>query len=748
MKQFLLTIYGIIALHAFCMGQPNNNSPQSSAVNDTDEAFFTVTRATESIKLDGNLSEDVWTSTNFANNFQQFFPSDSIKAQQKTEIQMVYDDQYLYVGIKCYSSGQDYIVPSLRRDYRAGGNDNISLLFDTFDDKTNAFLFGINPLGVRREALISNGGSEISDFATSWDNKWLGEAQIHDGFWSAEMAIPFKTLRFEKGTNLWRFNCYRFDTQGNEQSVWQAIPNNQWIFNLAFSGKMIWDEPLHKTGKNFVVIPYVSASTEQDFELNDTKPNHNFAAGVDAKIAVSSGLNLDLTVNPDFSQVEVDRQVTDLSRFEIRFPERRQFFLENADLFGSFGKSRINPFFSRRIGIAQDTAGNNISNRILYGARLNGKLNENWRIGLLNMQTEKDDKNEVPAYNFTVATMQRKIFNRSNIGLIFVNKDATSKIENEAYNQYNRVLGVDYNIANADNSWVGKVYYQQAFTPDDVDEKYAHGVELTYKEKAYSLEWLHQLVGENFDAEVGFVPRKNFFRIKPQVRTYFYPTSGLLTQHGFGAEFEMFFQPGLDIGKTDQAIKLFWDFQMRNSARGRLTLQQQYTYLFEDFDPTKVQSDSTAILLAGTDYNYFNASATFNSDRRKLVSFRVEPTIGQFFNGFRAGLNTNISLRLQPRANISLQMSYNYLKLEEPFEPVSLFLVGPRFDLTFSKKLFLTAFFQYNNQIDNFNINTRLQWRFAPVSDMFLVYTDNYGTNPWGETSRALVFKVTYWLNL
>ncbi|MFT4760770.1 MAG: hypothetical protein ACI9XO_003406 [Paraglaciecola sp.] len=747
MKQLFLLIYGI-TLQFFCIGQALNNTPLASAVSDTGEAFFTVTRTAEIINLDGNLSEAAWTLGKPAKDFHQFFPSDSIQAQQKTEIHMVYDDQYLYVGIKCYSIGENYIVPSLRRDYRAGGNDNISLLFDTFDDKTNAFLFGINPFGVRREALISNGGSELKDFAPSWDNKWQGEAQIHDGYWSAEMAIPFKTLRFEKGTKLWRFNCYRFDTQGNEQSVWQGIPNNQWIFNLAFSGKMRWDEPLQKAGTNFVVIPYVSANTSQDFEVVDSKPNNNFEAGVDAKIAVSSGLNLDLTVNPDFSQVEVDRQVTDLSRFEIFFPERRQFFLENADLFSSFGKSRVNPFFSRRIGIAQDTADNNISSRILYGARLSGKLNENWRIGLLNMQTAKDEDNEVPAFNYTVATLQRKVFNRSNIGLIFVNKDATSDLENDNYAPYNRVLAIDYNIANADNSWEGKIYYQQAFTPEDVDEKYAHGVELTYKKKAYSVEWLHQLVGENYDAEVGFVPRKDFFRIKPQVRTYFYPTAGLLTQHGFGAEFEMFFQPGLDIGKTDQAIKLFWDFQMRNTARGRITLQQEYTYLFKDFDPTKIQSDSTALLFTGTDYNYFSFVGSFNSDRRKLISFRAVPRIGQFYDGFRAGMNTNISMRLQPRANISLQLSYNYLKLDAPFEPVSLFLIGPRFDLTFSKQLFLTAFFQYNNQIDNFNVNARLQWRFAPVSDMFLVYTDNYGTDIWGKKNRALVFKVTYWLNL
>ena len=175
---------------------------------------------------------------------------------------------------------------------------------------------------------------------------------IFDDYWSAEMEIPFKTLRFNNGSQEWSFNCYRFDTQSNEQSVWSAIPNNQWIFNLAFNKPLMWEEPLQKTGKNFSIIPYVTGGGNKDFEEIGSELEQNFDVGVDAKVAVSSGLNLDLTVNPDFSQVEVDQQVTNLDRFELFFPERRQFFLENADLFGSFGPSRANPFFSRRIGVA------------------------------------------------------------------------------------------------------------------------------------------------------------------------------------------------------------------------------------------------------------------------------------------------------------------------------------------------------------------------------------------------------------
>ncbi|MEO0331161.1 MAG: DUF5916 domain-containing protein, partial [Bacteroidota bacterium] len=271
---------------------------------------------------------------------------------------------------------------------------------------------------------------------------------------------------------------------------------------------MIWDEPLKKPGANISVIPYLTAGMNRDFEdPEQTTPNWPRNAGADAKIALTSGLNLDLTVNPDFSQVEVDQQVTDLSRFELFFPERRQFFLENADLFGSFGLTRVNPFFSRRIGVARDTAtGQNIQNPILFGARLSGKLNENLRVGLLNMQTAKEEENGLPSFNYTVATLQQKVFDRSNVSFIFVNKQRLGMRENELYTPYNRVLGIDYNLASADGRWSGKTYFHQAITPEDTtNQKWAHGMNLIYNTRHFGFNWKHAYINEGYNAEVGFI---------------------------------------------------------------------------------------------------------------------------------------------------------------------------------------------------------------------------------------------------
>lgn len=706
--------------------------------------FAKAAKAAGQIIIDGDIEEQDWYRGIPADNFWQWFPTDSVDAELQTEIFFTYDDENFYVAAKCYSLHNEYVVPSLRRDFRAGGSDNLTFVFDTFNDKTNAFFFGTNPEGVLREGLISNGGSSRGDFSESWDNKWHGEVKKHEGYWAAELAIPFKTIRYQEGSMKWRFNAYRFETQINERSSWFQIPRNQNITDLAFMGDLNWEEPLKKSGTSFSFIPYVSGDINRDFEGGEIDYSQNFQIGGDAKIAITSGLNLDLTVNPDFSQVEVDRQVTNLQRFEVFFPERRQFFLENADLFGTFGDQRINPFFSRRIGVATDTATDlTIQNPIYYGARLSGKLDENWRVGLLNMQTSDDEENDLPSFNYTVAALQRKVFARSNIGAIFVNKQTFSDGESSTYNRYNRVAGIDYNLGTTDNSLSGKVFYHRAITPEDVGGKFAHGLNLRYRVRRFEVRWRHQWVGEGYDAEVGFVPRQDFYQMRPSARLFFYPKNSPVVQHGPSLESLVLFTPGY--GRTDHEFRLRWSFSFRGNSRFEVEAKNEYTFLFDDFDPSR---QDEFFLPAETGYTYTNFRAQFNSDRSKSFSFRLEPRYGKFFSGTRTSFRGDFTYRFQPYGTIALSYNYNCLRLGEPFEPVNLYLVGPRIDLTFTKKLFLTTFIQYNNQIDNLNINARFQWRFKPVSDFFIVYTDNYLPEDFSVKNRAIVAKLTYWLNL
>lgn len=715
-------------------------------VGDVDAApSATAARFEQRIQLDGKLDEPAWMKSKPADGFWETFPSDTIRSPYQTEIYFGYDDDFLYVGAKCYTSGDDYVISSLRRDFRAGGNDNLTFVFNTFRDKTNAIVFGMNPLGVNREALIYNGGEKGDDFREEWDNKWRGESHIGDGFWSCELMIPFSSLRFPADQREWFFNSYRFDTQSNTRSTWHRIPQNQIIMSLAYMGSLMFDTPPQRKGSGLTVIPYASGALDKDF-VDNTSTNLDGNFGGDAKVAIGSNLNLDLTFNPDFSQVEVDRQVINTSRFEIFFPERRQFFLENADLFGSFGFSRANPFFSRRIGVTRDTStGQAIQNPIYAGARLSGRLNKNWRIGLLNMQAASNISNGLPSYNYSVGAIQRRVGARGNLGLIMVNKDnfTTFSDTSDTNADFNRVVGLDYNLATTDNRWNGKTYLHRSFSPENGDSPYSHGLNLEYRSRNWNFGYEHATIGEDFNAEVGFVPRKGFLTTALFGRYTRYPTSPKVVQTGPRIRGRLFFDPVE--GLTDREFSLIYDWQYGNTSRLNLQVDHNYIYLLDGFDPSR--TDATP-LPGNKGYGFTSFGLEWNTDRRQRLSGRINPQVGQFFNGYSYGIGGNILYRYQPFGSIDLRFNYRYIDLPAPYASTALFLIGPRIDFTLSKALFLTTFIQYNDQIDNVNLNARLQWRFAPVSDFFLVYTDNYDSINLGVKNRAIIAKVTYWLNI
>jgi hypothetical protein len=702
----------------------------------------------EPIVLDGILDEEIWTNTEGWNgNFMQYFPSDTSASQVRTRMKIAFDDQNLYIAAVMENLGpRKYVSTSLRRDFRGEQNDAIVFVMDTFNDKTNAFSFGINPYGVQREGLISNGGMTSADLSLAWDNKWYSQAKIFENHWQAEMVIPLSTLRFNDGAQNWNLNVYRIDSELGERSTWTPIPRNIPIISTAFSKKLIFEEPLKKTSANISLIPYTAARTSRNF-LEGTSEELTPAFGGDAKIGIGPALNLDLTFNPDFSQVEVDQQVTNLDRFEIFFPERRQFFLENADLFDSFGQQRSRPFFSRRIGVDVDSAtGQNFQSKIIYGARLSGKINEDWRIGAMNMQTATDEQAGAPGKNFTVLALQKKVFTRSNIGLIYVNKESLAVDEFQQLfdpTAYNRLLGVDYNLNSADGKWTGKVFYHRSFESEKKDSPYSFNAYMLFTDIHWNWSFSYQDIGQNFNPAVGFVPRVNFRRINPDISYLFYPKSRLINRHGPKLEFEAYWND--DLGQTDRDINLGYLIRFNSLSELEFTQRNRYVYLFEDFDPTRTGGEP---LLAGTDYTNKTIQVEYQSNPRNVLNIMLDAEAGEYFTGNFQRVTGQMGVRLGYLANISMNFNYARIRLPEPQNDANLVLVGPRIDLTFTDKIFWTTFIQYNNQIDNLNINTRLQWRYAPVSDFFLVYTDNYFPGDFTPKQRSLVLKLNYWLNL
>jgi hypothetical protein len=705
-----------------------------------------VSYITEEIKLDAVLNEASWYKKKPATDFWQYFPTDTLKAINQTEITMLFDDHNLYLGIKVYSSGNNYVIPSLKRDFRAGGSDNITLLFDTYNDGSNAFLFGTNPDGVMREALVSGGGKELRGFTSSWDTKWESVTKQYDDYYISEWEIPLSAFKYKEGESRWRFNSYIFDTQSNERTTWIQIPQNQFIFNLAFMDDMVFEKPLGKSKTPISIIPYINTIAINDYEEN--KEFFELKAGGDAKISISNSLNLDITINPDFSQVEADQVVTNLTRFEVNLPEKRQFFIENSDLFADFGNSLdANPFFLRRIGIAKDTTDAYIENDIIGGVRLSGKINTNFRVGLLNIQTKNDSENEIGGNNNTVLALQQKVFSRSNVSFLFINRqDTSNKDFIIAEEKYNRVVGIDYNLANIDNSWNGKFYAHKSFTPNLDSKNYSTGTRLDYSSKKWRFKASGLYIGGNFKSDLGFIRRTDIFKIDPKAEYLLFPKQGKINRHNFNVVPIIVWKPELNFQLADYNIISSWNAEFNNTSRISVSIFNRYIYLFDEFDPSF--SDGLSLAM-NTDYNFSSIEFNLQTDTRKPFSFKIKPSMGQFFNGFKYTFDTEINYRVQPKFLFSIRARYDKIELPKPYSNNNIWLVSPKINITFTKSLYWSTLVQYSSLQENLGINSRLQWRFAPLSDLFLVYNDNYFTDSkFAPRFRSINLKITYWLYL
>ncbi len=770
MKTALLSACFFLALSVAAQQMP---VPPSTGVDDrrlvpgaAGEGLH-IRKTTGAIRVDGLLDEAAWLNAPAAVDFSKQFPIDTGLAETRTEVSMTFDEHNLYVGVVCWQDRAGYTVQSLKRDFANGTSDAVNILIDPTKDGLNGFMFSLSPINVQREALVDNGAT----LSFEWDNRWISAVQNYDDHWVAEMAIPFKTLRYNvaESDNTWHVNFVRVRLRNWEVSTWRPVPRQYAANNLAFCNELVWDERPPKPGASVSLIPYTTARYGLDYvrdynskELLEKNGKSKFNLGGDAKIGITPSLNLDLTFNPDFSQVEVDRQVANLSRFELFFPERRQFFLENRDLFAMFGFPNSRPFFSRRIGLAYNPITRfNETVPILAGARLSGKLTDNWRVGLLNMQTDRvdwDSLNVVPAANFTVATVQRKVFQRSALSAIVVNKENfTGKLTDQQKRQYqpwNRMAGLEFNLYSPDNRWEGEWYYHRSFSPDPAQRGQTLAHFLSYVERNFNTHLGYMLIDSNYTAEAGFVPRTGFQSFFPALSFTFYPKNKHINNWNIGVDGSLTY--ALDFKETDRDASVFCSVNLKDQTWINFVVWNSYTYLFEDFDPTNLAKPGTIPLSGMRGYTYSGVRARFTSSTSYNFQASADVQGGQYFSGHFARIEGELAYRWQPVGTFTLGYSYNHIRLAAPHPSADFWLLGPRAELSFSRRFFASAFFQWNTQTNNFNINARLQWRFAPVSDLFLVYTDNSFAQAIPNTraqfltpkNRAIVLKAVYWLNL
>jgi Domain of unknown function (DUF5916)/Carbohydrate family 9 binding domain-like len=724
-----------------CLTAPiTAQQPTKSAYQDSFQV--TCARATEPVKIDGFLTESVWKTAQKASNFYTKWPRAGEPALLKTEVQLATDGKFLYIAATCYGTGK-FIIQSLKRDVGYWSSDGMAVVLDPTNQSQKGYFFGVNQVGAQTEGLYASPGDDDNIF--TWDNRWSSEVHTEGNDFFIEMAIPFAILRFSENTE-WGIQFIRNDPGNGFWHTWTNIPLNFDGTDLGYAGLLKFEanEAPSRTKKNYNISPYLSSGYVND---RDSKHDLTATAGIDAKVGIGSGLNLDLTVNPDFSQVEVDEQVVNLTRFDIGLPEKRTFFLENADIFGGFGIPPIRPFFSRRIGLDP----NGVPQRILYGARLTGALDAKTQIGVLNMQTANSDQND--GQNFSAVTARRVLFGRTTLGGYFHNRQNV-----RTKDAYRRNAGAELLFNTPNGRWSGWLARHQSFEKSTPRKSGWTNSGFGFFGARFDsfLDFVH--MGENYRADMGLENRiENYdavldttFRIGYQ---FFFNETNIrfpvkkasspinLTR----LQYQHFHLLNPDATRNEINQTLEYSIQMKNTMDivATANVQQSWVPVAFRFDGRN-QTDCPA-LPAGY-YRFSKLGLGWESDGRKKLGIELGGEFGGFYNGTIKSASMGLNYRLQPYGKLSLSAQYNDLDFPEPYCDVRVINVTPRIEVFFNRNLNWTVFTQYNNQANALNLNSRIQWRFRPMSDLFLVYTYNAQATNGQFQGNAFIAKVNYWL--
>ena len=718
-----------------------------------------IKKTTSIIQIDGLLEDSTWRDLDYHTGFYQSYPYDTGNANTQTWFALCHDDKFIYAGIICENRNNQkpFVINNLKRDFSVNTNDAVVLSLSPYMDGQNGFSFGVTPYNAQREGEIQNGG--VYGVTTAWDQVWFSETHISEKYWFAELKIPFSSIRFVPGMKNWTFNVSRFDLRNNEVSNYTKVPRLFNVSSLVFADTMKWEKPIEKKFFNGVFVPYISNASIQPTK-NSSIINRP-SIGFDGKLGITPSLNLDVTVNPDFAQVDVDQQQINLSRYSLFFPERRQFFIENSDLFANFGFRQIRPFFSRRIGLSPSRE--NIP--IEYGLRLSGKYGNDLRLGLMNVTTGTDASKGAIATNYTVAALQKKVLEASNVGLILVHDQRIEQNKND----YNSVIGTEFNFLTPDNTWWGKAFVQKSFYPGLTSEKgYAHASFLLYKILGWQFMWNHEYVSKYFQARTGFVPRvdnydpttgsivkMDYWRLEPEFKRIYYPNSKLINSYSAYIYNSSYFDSAYD--PTESLLAGGTEIKFQNSAYVHLTAYQVYYRLFLPFSPVKLNGGG---YLNG-EHQWEGFNVTFGTNSRKPFAFFGEVDFGGYFlDGNKQEYTANFTYRVPglgrrkiPRLYLTGNIKHVDMNLRDSGS-YSVDLLGLKADYSLSTTTYLIGYWQLNAQSKLMNINVRFQWRYRPMSDVFLVYSQNWDRTQltpnanaeiWQYGGRSLALKLNYW---
>jgi hypothetical protein len=707
--------------------------------------------------LDGLVNEPVWSEMDVATDFIQQNPDEGEVSAEKTEIRIGFDERHLYIAIICFDSQPDNIVVTQnRRDAQLDDTDSVQILLDTFNDDQNAFIFGTSPTGIEFDAQVSKAGQTrgggggparaggqggaqrggASAFNLNWDGVWEVRSQITKRGWESELVIPFRTLRYRPGVDqVWGLNVSRNLRRRNEMSFWSPISRAFEFTQVSLAGSLTGLET--KTLRNLKLLPYVLGGFSQDFLLSEDQSKAEFKAGLDLKYSLTPGLTLDGTVNTDFAQVEVDDEQINLTRFDLFFPEKRPFFLENAGFFEFGTPQEVEIFFSRRIGLDEDR--NEVP--IDGGARLSGKMGK-YQLGFLNIQTRRVEE-FVPANNYTVARFSRELANRSSIGVIGVNRTSTTDPGEEP--KYNRSFGVDGNFGFGEfANWFN--YVSKTKTPGLTGSDHAYSSRFEYDDSRHEFNLGYLEVGHNFNPEVGFVRRVGFRKPNYFYRYSHYPDDSPIRS----VEPHFFVQNWYTLGSNDKESgfeHFHVDSRWQNGGRLGLAWNRNFERLDEPFE---VHPD---IFIPVGRYPFSEFIANYSTDPSASFFLGGNAAFGEFYDGTIRTVNFEGGYRRGGNLTWTGSWIRNMVKL--PVGDFNTDLIGFRFNWSFTPKSFLQTFSQYNSQTGQVGHNIRFALLSTSSTGLFVVYNTAVSTTDFRDPhdverrtqSRALLIKFNYLLD-
>ncbi|MEZ5287195.1 MAG: DUF5916 domain-containing protein [Vicinamibacterales bacterium] len=688
----------------------------------SDRPAARAVRVAEGPSIDGDiLGDPVWTDAPVIDGFKQYQPNEGQDVSEKTEVRMVFTSDTLYVGVVCYDSNPaGIIVTDSRRDSSLDNTDSFRMIFDTFRDRQNGFVFGTNPAGLEYDGQVTNegqGGGGLAGaqlqqsgsgggFNLNWDGAWEVRARTTDTGWSAEFAIPFKTLRYPAAdSQVWGVNFQRNIRRKNEEAYWAPIPRQFNLYRVSIAGSIAGLEP--PAFRNFKLIPYVLGQAKKT-GVNPVDGVTLGDVGVDAKYNLTPSLTLDATVNTDFAQVEVDDEQVNLDRFTLFFPEKRPFFLENAGFFSVGNQGEVDLFFSRRIGIG----GNGEAIPIIGGGRVSGKVGL-WNVGLLNMQTA--ESGTVPGNNFGVVRLSRELPNRSAVGGIIVNRQGVGDVAGE--DNYNRTYAVDGKWGIGRNSLVSG-FLARTQTPGESDDNHAYNLRARVLYPRWDLDAGYQEVGERFNPEVGFLTRRGYRKPDVRVMTRFRPKSFLRLQEiRPHATYRGFW--GFDGFQETGYVHLDSHWQFKNSWEihtGTNLTREGVRTPFEIFPASRCRPAPTTTE---------EAQLVLMTNQGAPISLNLQTFIGGFFSGDRVTLNPTIRFRPSETFTTEIAYSRNDVHLLEGDFITN--LIRTRVSYSFSPRVFVQSLLQYNDRADVWSMNLRFGWLQAANTGLFVVYNDTRG---------------------